>query len=366
VKRILFGLLGLSAQAAMASPLQQSLSLDSGVEHDTNPAMAATNARAVTRYKVTPGYEAKWVEGASTWNATAQVAVERSSDQALSIDREDPSLGVGWTHENPRGSTAIKATYDQQSTSSTEADTQGGAGSNDTRTRYGVEGGWKHAVTDRVEAGVNLTHEDNSYQGAAGATSGFTDYKTTTGMASLEYLLNERNRPYTKAGVSQYSPATGASSKLYTAVAGIKSELSEALDLDTNFGIAQMDGTTDTTGWNGLLSLSHEGERTKAALSYARASSASGSSGYTEADEVKASISYELDPRSDLGADARLTKSYAQTPLTTSSLGLWADRELLEDLSLRFGYEYKQQKTSSDKAKGSVWSLSLSYDMPQL
>ncbi|MBU0500818.1 MAG: porin family protein [Gammaproteobacteria bacterium] len=364
---ILIGLIILGAQSAMASPLQQSLSLSTGVEHESNPAMTAANARAVSRYKLSPGYEAKWVEGADEWNATARVDVERSSDQALSIDRQDPSLGVGWIRENPRGSTtALQATYDRQSTSATETNTPGGAGSNDTRTRYGVEGDWRHEVTERVEAEVNLAHEDNSYQGATGATSGFTNYKTTTGMASLEYLLNERNRPYVKAGASQYSPASGASSNLYTAVAGIKSDLSESLKFDANLGIAQTAGAADATGLNGLLSLGHEGERTKASVSYARASSASGSSGYTEADEVKASLGYELDPLTEVGADAAWTKTHSQSPLTTSSLGLWADRELLEDLSLRLGYEYKQQKTATDKAKGSVWSLSLSYDIPQL
>lgn len=366
MKRILVGLFVLGAQAAMASPLQQGISLSTGVEHDSNPSMAATNARGVTRYKLSPGYEAKWTLDEDEWSATAKVDVERSSDQALSIDRQDPSLGVGWTRENPRGGTSVKATYDRQSTSATETDSAGGAGSNDTRTRYGVDGEWKHAVTERVEAGVDLSHEDNSYQGATGGASSFTDYKTTAGMASLEYLLNERNRPYAKVGVSKYSPSTGAASNLYTAVAGIKSELSESLKLDTNLGVAQMDGATDTTGLNGLLSLSHEGERTKSSVSFTRASSASGSGGYTEADEVKASLGYELAPLTEVGADAAWTKTYSQSPLTTSSLGLWADRELLEDLSLRLGYEYKEQKTATDRAKGSVWSLSLSYDIPQL
>lgn len=366
MKPFLIGLLGLGAQAAMASPFQHSLSIEAGVEHDTNPGMSASNARSVTRAKVTPGYEAEWVEGADTINATASVAVERSSDQALSIDRQDPSLGVGWTHEYPKGSTALKATYDRQSTSATETDSAAGAGSNDTRTRHGVEGDWKHAVTERVEAGINLTHEGNSYQGATGGASGFTDYKATTAMASVEYLLNERNRPYAKVGTSKYTPSTGTSSDLYTAVMGLKSELSDSLNLDTNLGSALTEGATEGLGWTGLFSLNHEGERTKSAVRYSRASSASGSGGFTEADEIRAGISYELDPRSDLGADASLTKSYAQSPLTTSSLGIWADRELLEDLSLRFGYEYKQQKTATDKAKGSVWSLSLSYDIPQL
>ena len=367
MKKTLICLTMLCAQAAIGSPLQQSFSVRAETEYDDNPSMVATNPRGVWVTTVTPRYQARYVDGADEWTAAVRVDVARSSDQGLILDRQDPSLALGWSHAYPRGRVAVTANYEEESTSSSEATDATAAGTNDTRTQYTLGMEWNHAVTERTNAGLTATYEVNSYQGVGGEESGFSNYESVAVMASLERLLSERNSVYTRVGATEYMPDPPTSSSThYVALVGFRSQLSPALSVDVNAGASQVDSDIDETGWNGALTANYTGERVRSSLALSRVTTASGSGGFTDMDQLTAGVSYQIDERTTAGVEVGLEESYSETPSTASSVTLQVGREIYQDLTIAAAYEYRQQEMDDEKADGSAWTLSLSYDIPDI
>ena len=352
------------AQAGFASPLQQSFSLDASTEYDSNPALTATNPQGVWVSTISPHYQVRWVEDKNEWMVEARVDVSRSSNQALRIDGEDPTLGAGWTHSYDRGSVGITAGYNEQSSSSTETDDPNSGSSNDTRTQQSVGAQWTHSVNELTEVSVQAAYETNRYQGSTGGTSTYTDYDNATAIVRIERLLSERNSVYTTVTRSRYIPKGGTGSTQDVALVGFKSELTPSVNLDANIGVAYVD-TTKEKAINGSVVLTHEGERTNSSVSFTRSSSASGSAGFTESDQLAAAVTYEIDERTRAGVEANASKTYSTTTSSSSSIRVLLEREVYEDISIETAYQYNQQETTTSDADGSVWTMSVSYDIPE-
>ena len=367
-KKILIGLAAICSHAVIASPLQQSFSVDAGVEYDTNPTMAATNARGAWVSTVTPEYAVRYVDGTDEWNASVSMDIERSSEQTLVINRNDPTLTLGWERAIPRGSVAVNAEYDQASTSSTETASSGAAGSTDTRNHYGFGGGLEYALTERMQADISIDYDFYSYETTSGLTSAYGDYSTRTAMATVEYLLTERNAVYASVGAVKYTPDTPGvdPTNNYTAVVGVRTELTPQIAVDSNVGVSHLDTDESPTNLTGSTSVTYTGERVESSLTYSRTSASSGAGGFSETDNVSASVDYALDDKTTVGAEASYSQTVEDEPTSTSSLRLHADREVFEELTATAAYEYRQQEDATSEATGSTWMLSLSYDMPDL
>ncbi|MEY2839500.1 MAG: hypothetical protein RJB60_1799, partial [Pseudomonadota bacterium] len=92
-----------ASQLALAA--DQSVTLQTGVEHDTNPALRASGATpSITRYRLTPQYQKQWGSELDAYTLSARVLFERSSDTAVSQNRQDPSLDASWQRQTSRGS----------------------------------------------------------------------------------------------------------------------------------------------------------------------------------------------------------------------------------------------------------------------
>ncbi len=367
MKRLLLCMAMAGIHSVAASPLQQSISVEAGTEYDSNPAMTATNPQGVWVSTINPRYQVRWVEDRNEWTVAAEVNLQRSSDQSLRVDREDPSLEAGWTHSYVLGRITVTANYEKTSTSSTETDDPASGGSNDTRTRNAVRAEWEHAVSEVTTVGAELSHEMISYEGSGGGASGYTDYDTTTAMARIERLLSERNSVYAQVTNVHYSAGGGTSTNQHTGVVGVRSALTPAVNIDANIGVSHTDSGGGSNTPTGSVELTHAGERIRSSVAYNRSASASGSGGFSESETLTAAVVYEVDERTDVGASASIRRSLGEGDSTTSSsVELEATREIYEDISISAIYGYRQQNTATANAEGSVWGLSLSYDMPDL
>lgn len=353
-------------------PLQHSVSVNANTKYDSNPSMATENIRGVFVNTVVPRYQVRYVNGVNEVTAAGQMTVVRTSDQDLVIDREDPTARLGWKRELQRGEINAAVDYDKESTSSSEPTTSGSSGSNDTRAHYGVSGSVKYEISQRMEADISISKDYYTYSTSSGLVSSFGNYDTTTSMVTLTYLLNQRNAVYTRVGATKYTPDTpGADSTVNnTAVVGVKTDLTPNISADANVGAARLDTAGSPTSAIGAASLTYNGKRTTASVNYSRSSSSSGSSSFTQTDDVSASVTYAVDDRSNIGATASMSSTIAENPTTSSSVEVFADRQMIRDLTARASYQYRRNESVGDTettvATGSSVMLSVNYDLPDL
>jgi len=349
-----------------ASPFQQGLSVTSGLEYDSNPTLAASNDQAVWRVRLAPAYRLKWVKGADEWQASARLDAERSSDQSVSVDRDDPSLSLGWTRENPLGALSLRAGYVEASTRVTELSDTGELAPDATRTEMTLDADWDRSLSERLSLGLNAGYKDVSYQGGGS----FTDYDNIDIGLTLSYLLDETRTPYLSLTASRYEPDGDAagqpSSRQYGPLAGIKWQATELLNVDLNTGLSRINGETSQTQWRSLASVSYQGERLASDLGYQRAAGASGAGGYAESDRITLDLRYAYSDLSDVGVTGSWRKNRSDLANTTTSLVVWASRELTETWSLRGSFQIKEEKDTGPTAQAAVWMLSVSYNRLEL
>ena len=85
---------------AIADGLKQEVSVPLRGEYDSNPQMVSGGG-SVYRARVAPQYTLTNVSGANEVALSLGAVIERSSDEALSQDRNDPNASLGWKYLTP-------------------------------------------------------------------------------------------------------------------------------------------------------------------------------------------------------------------------------------------------------------------------
>ncbi len=348
---------------AMGSPYSHSLSLQTGLDHDSNPMMVDADVRSVSRVWVTPSYRLMRVDGPVSWSLGGQVNFVRSSDQELSLNRSDPNVRFDWQREYERGYHAFNLGYRASSTRSEELDELGFSRRVEgTRKQLSLGADWVHQMSDRLEASLSVSVDDVRFDEDVRS-----DYRNTGLGLTLVYALSERDDLYGNLSYnhSDMELSSALDSTHYSALMGWKRELDELWRLDASLGLSRDEGLTDNTGWHGNLRLNYVGERTTGRLSFGRSNEPSSFGGYTESNKALGSLAYEVSERNRLGASLVWRENLSNQDTTYTNTKLWFSRELAEDVSLNLSYQFKTTDSNDREADGHVWLLSLGYVFPE-
>jgi len=349
--------------SAAADWFQHGFSVALNTNYDTNPTLSANADEALWRFTASPAYNLSRSSGPDTLNARLSLALERSSDEAISIGREDPSLSLAWTRESATGSFGVTASYIEASTRVSEFENLGLVtvdGSKITQT-LGLQ--WSRALDERRTLALNAGHSGVRYRGGT-----LTDYANLSASATLSDTWNARQAPYLRFAMSHYAPDTGGTdSDSIDLLAGISLTQSERLSLDLAAGMNQTSsqGNRDTN-WQGSLKCNYAlNERSTFSFDLARSTTSSGLGGFVESDQINLSWNRALSDVQSIGANLAWRSSQASISGNSRQLSLWGSRALNDLWSMRLQYLYKQSEGSGGaEASGSVLSLSLSYAHP--
>lgn len=365
---ILVGVLGgglgmLAPVTAAADWFQHGFSVALNTDYDTNPNLSASADDDLWRFTASPAYNLSRSSGPDSLNLRLALALERSSDAAVSIGREDPSLSLAWTRQSATGSFGVTAGYVEASTRLSEFENLGLVtvdGSKITRS-LGLK--WSRALDARRTLALNADHAGVRYRGGT-----LTDYANLSASATLSDTWNERQAPYLRFAVSHYAPETGgADSDSIDLLAGINLVRSERLSLDLAAGINQTStlGNRDT-GWQGSVKFNYALDpRSAFSFDLARSTLSSGLGGFVETDQMNLRWNRALSDTQSIGIDLALRDSESVTTGNSRQFSLWGSRALNDFWSLRLQYLYRQSAGNGvPEASGSVLSLSLSYAHP--
>lgn len=351
---------------AQASDWQQSVSLPTTLEHDSNLPLSATKKQGVSRLIIVPAYSLVGNYEIDELKAGLSLRVERSSDQSVSMNREDPGLQLGWRRLTETGDFSLTTKYDQVSSRLAELQETGLATADSSRKTWLLGGNWRSAVTELSTLTADANYKTVRYD--AGTQ---TNFNNISAGISWNYTWSERIEPYLRVSVSHYDPdkitVTASTSDYYAATAGVKVKASEHLEWTAQGGRNRVVARTTDTGWQGSLAMQYRGDRYDTALTVGRSVTTSGDGGFVASDLVAGNFSYAIDERSGLGLSASWQDNKGNAPNAMQQMGAWASRELSPFWNARIYYQHKlRSEDHQPDAVGDVLGVTLVYSPPGL
>lgn len=365
---IALGLLSFSAKAEIFGgewlsgvTLQHQLSVPSLLEYDTNPALTSVNPSAIWRLSVTPRYTLNAYNGPNIWTVGAAVNLQRSSDQIVSQDREDPTFNAAWKHEYALGTYGINASYAQSSSRVSELKSTGLVFNDGTSLNQNIGANYSRNFSDRVTFSISGSYIEQTFSGQSAGLSNYTNQSVTP---NISYIWNEKLSTYLQGSYTQYKPSSGVSSDLVSAVIGTIYKPSEKLDLSVNGGLNQTTGSTSATNFQGGMTATYTAsERRTYTATYARSASASGIGRIIQSDALSAGVLYALNDIDSLGASYSYYKNSDINQFEFQQLSIFGSRDLSADWQARLTYSHKMSTSNISNADGDVLGLSLVYNI---
>jgi hypothetical protein len=358
---LLVGGCTLGSVPVLAGEWEQSLSLPATIEHDSNLPLSTTNKQGVSRLIIVPAYSLTGTYGLDELTAGLGLRVERSSDQRVSIDREDPNLRFGWRRLTETGEFGLTTTYQEVSSRAAELENTGGIAPDSTQKTRSLKGLWRSAITELSTLTADADYKTVRYDGGTQ-----TDYKNLAAGITWNYVWSERIEPFLRVAVSHYDPdkatATAAKSDYYTVTGGVTVKISEHLEWTAQGGPGRISARTSDTGWQGSVDMQYRGDRYDAAGNVGRSVTTSGDGGFVETDRISGTLGYAIDDRSALGLSASWQDNKGNNPNTTQQLGAWTSHELSPFWHGRLYYHHRlRSEDRKPDASGDVLGVTLVY-----
>jgi len=353
---------GLGSLPALAGGWHQSISLPITLEYDTNPNLATTNETELWRARVAPAYNLTGTYGVDEFKAGFGLMIERPSNKAISSDRQDPNLSLGWRRLTETGEFGLAAKYDKASTRSSALEETGIVVRDGTRTTKSLLGNWRSAISERSSLAADVQRTAVAYDSGT-----LTGYNNLSAGITYSHAWSARAEPFLRVSASRYEPdsALVSSSNHYTAMGGLKFKASENLEWTAQAGMSRVSARTSDTGWLGSFTMRYLGARSEYSLDIGRSVAPSGEGGFVEADQVKGSWVYAVGALTRAGLDASVRKSRGTAPNTMQQVGAWIGHELSPLWSSRLYYLHKQRRQEGQSAaSGNVLGLTLVFTHP--
>lgn len=352
----------LPAGVAHAASWQAAVALPMTVEHDSNPRLDADAKQAVTRTIIAPDYSLVGALGQDELRLGIGLHLERSSDQSIILNREDPKLQLGLQRSSETGGFGFAAKYDESSTLFSALEETGVVATDGTRKKYALAGNWRAAISERSSLASDAEYTSVRYEDDA-----LTSYDNLSASFSWNYAWSERIEPFTSFSVSRYEPLAGiaAASTSYSPVVGVQLKMSEQLEGALRLGANRVSSDESGPNWQGGFELRYTGERFATSIDVGRSTIVSGGGGFAEVSQLRGAWSYALDETRRTGIDASWHDSRGSVPNTMRQFSAWASQELSLFWVARFSLTYRQrQQDGRPDASANVIGMALTYSHP--
>jgi hypothetical protein len=344
------------------------------VVHVSNPNMVPAEAGdesrrgSATLYRIHPQYTLQVADGASRTELSMGALIERSSNTALSANRNLPSLGVLWEGRGPTSVIGLRASLTEESTRETEFADFGRVALDSTQRTGSIGATWTKELTSSTELELAAFHARVTYD-----TPLLRDYQNTGASVRYGWQRNANNRyALTASAVRQRRDRDVSSVDERSSLSriglllGYETNLSERVTLATNAGVARTSSFDSQTHAVGGLRLSSEGERLTYTLEWGRDVSSDGTArGYTRADTLGASLGYSLTAETSLTVGASRARALSGVRGEGSLLYAQIRSELTQFWAATAGLEHRRARTiGAPFARGHAVTLGLVYTHP--
>jgi hypothetical protein len=358
----------LCAGQGRADSWQQAASFRVSTEHDSNPAMSATNRTGIWRALFEPSYALTGRTGESEITAGLALQMVRSSDKTLSPSQDNPSVFLNWLRPSEAGEFGISSRYAQAAIRDAGGvDATGRVSAASTSKTRTLSGRWSKELSERSTLSADTAYSGVTYNGGI-----YTDYSTRSGGLKIGYVSSEQITSFCSVTGNKYLPANnGPSSSLASSTLG-ESTLAEAtfgMDWRGEYivwtvqaGKARVSGSNSET--LGSVAAHYTGQQTQLTMNAGRTITASGLGGFIKSNQVLVNWSYALSDYSNTGLDLAGQKNLSFTigPDTSTTLGAWINHDLTSAWKVRTYYQHRTSRGGGfESASSNLVGLSFAY-----
>ena len=353
--------------SAVCGQLIQSAGFNAETQYDSNPIMLAEDEVSVWRGIFVPQYRALLKRGDLEFEGSGELRVERSSDEDVSNNRNDPFVLLGVTKYHARGEVSTDATYQQSSTRVTELSDTGQLFSDSTLTESSLRIDLEHAFTERTSIDGFANYLDAEYDDDI-----FVNY-TLFDIGIRGTLVNTpRLSTYVEAMGSSYEPdeANTEADDLFGAadsillLAGFTYRVNQSIHVELSGGGVDVSGDVDDSDWNGGASVHYRGERLDVDLGFSKTTAASGAGGFVSAEDTTLRIDYRTSARSTLSINGQWRKNLDEGLNDSTLFEIRSETRLSEPWTVGGALSYREVIGIGD-ASGYSASLFINYRLPE-
>jgi hypothetical protein len=353
---------------------------DLSLEYNDNLDLTTTNEISAYRLRLAPGVLLKHETDQSHFDMNLSLRIDRYYETEGDYDRNDPRLSAKYDREFSRAKVGAAVKFMRTPTIDSQFQDTGQANVTDSQDTVEVSAYGQHDLNERNTLAIDGMFRNVSYD-----TDSLTDYRY--GLINLSWG-NQRSAELslrgfaTAAHMAPYDTSSQIAPDTDAFLLGIASEYawSEQTQLDAWLGAyhAKQDGGDDTSGLQGLIAFTYQGETLKSTFSASRTQQPSGSGTLRIQNEFRVKLAKDLTERSSTGVDAYWRDSkdlFARSDLTGDTLVLnddareeigfqpWYKWWWTENVALRMYYKLRrlQQDNESDWATSNVLFLGLEY-----
>ena len=346
---------------AFALNVQQSLTLPFSIEYETNPRLASTNTESVRRQTLKPSYTLTAMQGNEEFTVDVGFNIERSSNQSASADREDPSLGLAWTHAYATGQFGLTGNFSEQSTRTSEFNDTGIVANNNTRQTRSLGGNWNTELNDRYSLSINADVTKVEFGSTTGSLS---DYDNKSISAQLNYSFNERLSPFARISISRFEPVNSSSTSFRSIDVGTEWLISENFSFNTSLGINETGGSNGTSGWQADINTTYETEKSQITAGLSRSRAPSGSGVIRESNQLNAGWSYSLSDKATMAVDFNYRENLGVNSNDTMLFSANYTRTLSPDWDLKLSARYRNRDNNITDVSSNALTATIIYKLP--
>ena len=355
-----FAILAVDANALV---ILQNASVSNSIDYDNNVSMSK-NAQSVWRYNLVPNYSISAVSDLNRWYSNASVNVQRSTDKNLSIDRQDPTVTIGWDRELVRGKFSLSADYSRASTRITEFQNSGLVSNDGSSINKAININWSRALSERLVWSLGGSAVQSTFSGGGSLSS----YKSKSLTSNLSYELNDRLKPFINLAYTTYDSQDSQqgleqgtqNSRAYTG--GFSYQINPILSTSFSAGITRL---SSGVGKVGEMSFSYVGEQTRLSGAYSRNVTPSGIGGFQNADNISLDYAYSMSEKSDVGTSFNWRKNNSLNDVESKQLSVFYSLSLTEYWLMRFSIQTREIKSTNQSVNGEILGISLIYNTPE-
>lgn len=368
-------MLGLSVLPVSLSAMEYSVGffIPVSVNYDSNIQMADSNEESVVFYNVIPRVTFVGSDGVNSINFNGSVLFQRSSDEEISEDRKDPTLGLSWLRTFERGEFSLSTNYNKISTRVSEQRVTGQVFNDGSSTNRSYDATLKYLISEKLSMSTGLGYQETRFSGA-----GLDNFNSKSFNARLNYLYSEKLTPFVQFAMSRFQNETNTlnnelvselnnsdTSVSRNLLVGFDYKASPQLDYSVAVGVNRISSAGN--GWVGNASMNYViDEKSSLAGSISRIVTPSGLGGFLEVDNFSANYQYDIDQKNHLGADANWSITRDVNDSSFKRIGGFYGYDISEDWSVRTYAQYRTLKAVGVDADAYLIGVSLSYNHPQL
>jgi hypothetical protein len=357
------GLVFLSlALTSNALVILQQVNIPAIVQYESNPILLTDEEQSAFQYILTPNYIVTATEDTNTFFADVALNIVRSSNQSVVVDREDPTLSLGWRGERERDKFNVVSRYTRLSSRQREFRTASVVDIDATAVERSLIGDWTREITDKWLFTLSGRLVKAKFDGGV-----FGNSLLRVAGFNTSYRVTDNFIPYTSVNFTDFRPDGIEPLKAQDLLVGAKINLTDKLSVQAGAGFNHIDSTGSALISNAAFNYGND--RYNIFGNIARTANPSNAidvtGGYPITDSLGLGFAYYLSEIDSIGTDFSINKNKSGDFAESKLLNVFYNRDLSLYWKMRLFAGVRTLDVSNDNANNKVLGITIIYNTPQ-